>query len=355
MGHESRRFLATRSRKQPAPLWSYEFLCQNHGDIMSCIILFIIIGLVFSFTNPISSLFMLPQYNETIISSTSNKTEILYSYGFFDVPNFLFYSIVWITIHALIQEYVLDKIQRKHHLSRTSMSKFFESGHLFLFSLYSAIHSLMIVYENNYIENPSQMWMNYPKSHRKIGISMKMFYLLQISYWIHQFPCFYFQKVKKDEMATRSAYSTAYLLLIMASYYMNFTKCAVLLLFFQYFILTLYHCGRICLLLGKKRRAFIFFVLYNIFFMITKILSVLTTILTFGNGLNINENNDDEEGNFNTTTKRFTILLIMTSMQIFQIMKFFMKLMSIYSIRYRKKKSFHDKNDCKEEEKSKNK
>uniref|UniRef100_A0A0K0E6V7 TLC domain-containing protein n=2 Tax=Strongyloides stercoralis TaxID=6248 RepID=A0A0K0E6V7_STRER len=356
MVHESRRFLANRSKKIPAPLWSYEFFCQNHGDMMSCIIMFAIIGLMFNLTNPISSLFLLPQYNETIVSPTAtNKTEIVYATGLYDIPNFIFYSIVWITIHALIQEYVLDKIQRKYHLSRTSMSKFFESGHFFIFFAYSTLHSFSIIYENNYIYNLSQMWINYPQNHRKIGINIKMFYLLQISYWIHQFPCFFFHKVKRDEIPTRCAYSAAYLLLIIASYYMNFTKCATLLLFLQYLILTLYHYGRISLLLGKKKKACIIFTTYNILFIITKIISFSVTIYTFGNGLDANENNNDKEGNFNTKKKRFAILLIMTSVQIFQVMKFFLKLMSIYSIKYNMDKSFQDRDDYNDEGKSKNK
>uniref|UniRef100_A0A0N5A323 TLC domain-containing protein n=1 Tax=Parastrongyloides trichosuri TaxID=131310 RepID=A0A0N5A323_PARTI len=354
MGHESRRILANRIKKPPAPLWSWEFFCQNHGDIMSCILMFIIIGFMFGLTNPISSVFVLPQYNETIISPIDNiTTEVVYSYGLYDIPNFLFYTIFWITIHALIQEYIFDKVQRRNHLSRTSMSKFFESGHLVTFFAYSAIHSLVLLYENNYINNPSQMWIDYPKNHKKIGLNMKMFYLLQISYWLHQFPCFLFQRIKRDEMATRGVYSMAYLILIMASYYMNFTKSAVLLMFLQYFVLTFYHYGRVSLLLGKRNRASISFALYNLTFILTKFFSVSVIIFTFGSGLESHRHDEIEEGNYNTSTIRFIILLIMTSMQIFQVMKFFMKIMAIYFDSYDKDKGTLDEDDSNEEGRAK--
>lgn len=69
------------------------------------------------------------------------EPEDYYRTGLKDVAAVTFYAIGWITVHAILQEYVLDKLQRKLHLSKTKMSKFAESGQLFVFTLYSVIHS----------------------------------------------------------------------------------------------------------------------------------------------------------------------------------------------------------------------
>ncbi len=41
---------------------------------------------------------------------------------------------------------------------------------------------------------------------------------MQIAYWLHQFPEFYFGKVKRDEIRTRCVYIVLYLLYIGAAY-----------------------------------------------------------------------------------------------------------------------------------------
>lgn len=73
--------------------------------------------------------------------SFASEPQMYYRTGLKDVAAIAFYAVGWITVHAILQEYVLDKLQRKLHLSKTKMSKFAESGQLFVFALYAAIHS----------------------------------------------------------------------------------------------------------------------------------------------------------------------------------------------------------------------
>ncbi|MCP9265832.1 Translocating chain-associated membrane protein 1 [Dirofilaria immitis] len=206
---ELRRSMGGRGKKTSPPFLSHEFIIQNHGDIMSCLLM----G-----TSAFASIFIVPQYNDTfpltldsgMLCSIQNNEEIVDSgkrYWFFqnqvdpsihaglvplncshgrcecikeiiknthfafkdrsqaqayyrtgmkDIAAVAFYAIGWITIHAILQEYVLDKLQRKLHLSKTKMSKFAESGQLFV------LHYILLY--------------------------------TAIAYWLHQFPEFYFQK-----------------------------------------------------------------------------------------------------------------------------------------------------------------
>ncbi|VDM30098.1 unnamed protein product [Toxocara canis] len=44
---ESRRVVGGRGKKASPPFLSHEFIIQNHGDIMSCILMVVIVGLLF--------------------------------------------------------------------------------------------------------------------------------------------------------------------------------------------------------------------------------------------------------------------------------------------------------------------
>jgi translocating chain-associated membrane protein 1 len=70
MGVETRRAIG-KSKKASPPYFSHEFIITNHGDIMSCILMFIVIGLMFQVTLPFSQLLIVPQYNTTFENNTA--------------------------------------------------------------------------------------------------------------------------------------------------------------------------------------------------------------------------------------------------------------------------------------------
>lgn len=52
---ELRRVMGGRTKKNSPPIFSHEFIIQNHGDIMSCILMIFIVGLIFQ----VSQIFVL--------------------------------------------------------------------------------------------------------------------------------------------------------------------------------------------------------------------------------------------------------------------------------------------------------
>ena len=46
----------------------------------------------------------------------------------------------------------------------------------------------------------------------------KFYFIIQLAYWVHNFPELYFQKVKKEEMSARIQYTLLYLVFIAAAY-----------------------------------------------------------------------------------------------------------------------------------------
>ncbi|KHN80110.1 Translocating chain-associated membrane protein 1 [Toxocara canis] len=144
---ESRRVVGGRGKKASPPFLSHEFIIQNHGDIMSCILMVVIVGLLFQATSSFASIFVVPQYNETFALTPDSEPAPYYRTGLKDIAAIAFYAVGWITLHAILQEYIFDKLQRKFHLSKTKMSKFAESGQLFVFAVYSAAHAGYVLHD----------------------------------------------------------------------------------------------------------------------------------------------------------------------------------------------------------------
>ncbi|ELK02368.1 Translocating chain-associated membrane protein 1 [Pteropus alecto] len=146
-----------KSTKSP-PILSHEFILQNHADIVSCVAMVFLLGLMFEITAKAAVVFVTLQYNVTRPAAEEQATESasLYYYGIKDLATVFFYMLVAIIIHAIIQEYVLDE---------------------------------------NYISDPTILWRAYP--HNLMTFQMKFFYISQLAYWFHAFPELYFQKTKK--------------------------------------------------------------------------------------------------------------------------------------------------------------
>ncbi|NWH32648.1 TRAM2 protein, partial [Chloropsis hardwickii] len=189
-------------------------------------------------------LFILPQYNVSVPTAalTWKSFEpwrsdpcfglfppgelVQYHYGLKDLVTILFYIFIAIILHAVVQEYALDKINRRLHLSKVKHSKFNESGQLVAFHLTSVIWCLYVVVTEGYISNPRSLWENYP--HVYLPYQVKFFYLCQLAYWLHALPELYFQKVRKEEIPRQLRCIALYLLHIAGAYLLNYNVQACL-------------------------------------------------------------------------------------------------------------------------------
>ncbi|KAK6060428.1 Longevity-assurance protein, partial [Cooperia oncophora] len=248
----------------------------------------------------------------------------LYRNGPADIFTILFYAVAWVVVHAVIQEYFLDKLQRKARLSKVKTFKFTESGHMSLFALYSACHAAYVIMDfvQNYTD-VKRIWLGYPEEHRWMNLNMKLFAILQISYWIHQFPEFYFQKMKADEIRQRTVLSLLHICFISAAYIMNFMRFAVVLLALEYASQTIFHFSRLLHFLEKKKIAKrITLCRYRGHHV--RLASSVLTVMTFWYGLRQSESAyiDVASGNYNTAYVRLNCLLVVLSLQLFQLWNF---------------------------------
>ncbi|XP_025071494.1 translocating chain-associated membrane protein 2 isoform X4 [Alligator sinensis] len=186
-------------------------------------------------------IFILPQYNISV--PTADGELVHYCYGLKDLVTILFYIFIAIILHAVVQDYALDKISRRFHLSKVKHSKFNESGQLVAFHLTSMIWCLYVIVTEGYFSNPRSLWENYP--HVYLPFQVKFFYLCQLSYWLHALPELYFQKVRKEEIPRQLQYICLYLVHIAGAYLLNLTRLGLILLLLQYVAEFLFHMARL--------------------------------------------------------------------------------------------------------------
>ncbi|KAK6111116.1 TRAM1-like family protein [Brugia pahangi] len=304
---------------------------------MSCLLMIVVVGLLFQGTSAFASIFIVPQYNDTFPLTLDSEPQTYYQTGLKDVAAILFYAVGWITIHAILQEYVLDKLQRKLHLSKTKMNKFAESGQLFVFTLYSVMHSGYIMHDLRLHLDLTKLWIGYPEVHRHMTLHLKLFFIFQIAYWLHQFPEFYFQKVRKDEIQPRTLYSIIFLFFTIAAYSLNFNRLTLALLFMEYVSQNVFHLTRLFHFAEKWNIAKTGFKIWNIVFVLVRLASAVLAVLTLWYGLRSNETPyiDSVNGNFNTAFIRLNSLLCVLALQLYMLWNFVL----FHVRRYREKHS----------------
>ncbi|CAG5127943.1 unnamed protein product [Candidula unifasciata] len=302
-----------KTSKSPS-IFSSEFIIQNHSDIVSCVAMVFVVGLMFQATSRVAGLFVTLQYNQTV-NDSANVEHIVYSTGSRDLFTVFFYFLICIVIHAVIQEYVLDKLNRKMHLSKIKHSKFNESGQLLVFSLVSAVWGANIFFRENFVTSVNQLWEGYP--HNNLSFSVKFFFIIQLAYWLHNYPELYLQKVRKEEIFGRLQYTTLYLIIISAAYFLNFTRVALCVLVLHYVVEFIYHVALLSHFSEKRDIASSIFTVFDIFFVVVRLGTITLAVLTFWYGLAQSSQPviDVVAGNYNTYLIRINCLAALCLIQ----------------------------------------
>ncbi|XP_064875317.1 translocating chain-associated membrane protein 1-like 1 isoform X1 [Oncorhynchus nerka] len=311
-----------KTNKNP-PVLSHEFIIQNHADIVSCVAMVFLLGLMFEVTSKVAVLFITVQYNVTISENEGLSEESVvnhFHHGLKDLATIFFYMLVAIIIHAIIQEYVLDKINRKMHFSKTKHSKFNESGQLSAFYLFSFGWGTSILMSENFLSNPVSLWDGYP--HTLMPFQMKFYFISQMAYWLHALPEIYFQKTKKEDIPRQLVYISLYLVHIAGAYILNLNRLALVLLVLHCFVELLFHVSRLVYFSNEKRQTG--FSIWAVLFVLGRLLTLSLSVLTVGFGLSNADQQglDLANGNFNVLIVRITVLATICVTQAFMMWKF---------------------------------
>jgi len=307
-----------RTTSKNPPIFSHEFIIQNHADIVSCVAMVFVLGLLFQLTSSVASLFIVLHHNATSSDPQTQGLDsepILYVYGWKDSCAIFFYFLIAIVMHAILQEYVLDKMNRKLHLSKVKHSKFNESGQLLAFYLVSVLWGGDIIFRDRLLVYVWGLWEGYP--HALLPFMSKFFFLTQISYWLHCFPELYFQRVKREEWLSKIQLPILHLAFIIPAYLLNFTRVATCLLVLHYISESLFNGARLLHFSGRTKTSAEVFLGANVLFLVVRLLSIILSVLTFWYGLALGpqEGWDFNKGSFNTTLVRLNCLLAVCLLQ----------------------------------------
>lgn len=298
--------------KSSPKFFSSDFLIQNHTDISLCALVLILVSLLFEPISKHTLRFVSLQYNVTDLTNTPQKTEdglpiVLYTYGFNDIFCVLFGTTICIVIHGIVQQYLLDKSSRKLHLSKIKHSKFNESGQLLAFYCCSILWALDLIRRDRYSQRSWSQTIGGSQNEMSYGV--KLFYVIQISYWIHCLPMYFFERTKKEDILARSTYVGLYLAVLIGSYLFGITRFSLILLVLHYCSEALFHYARISYF-KQNRISSIAFKIWNVVFLIARICSITLSILVFYLEFGV----DDSVHSLNIFT-RFAILAIVFAIQ----------------------------------------
>lgn len=309
-----------RTNTKNPPMFSHEFVIQNHADIVACVAMVFVVGLMFQVSSPLASLFIALHHNATVpvpVGPTGQTMDmVFYTNGLKDIPAIFFYLLIAVVMHQIVQEYLLDKINRKLHLSKIKNAKFNESGQLLSFYLVSIVWAVDIIWREN-LFSIRLLWEGYP--HVYMTFMFKFFFIVQIAYWLHIFPELYFQKVKREDMAARIQYASLYLAFIVGAYVFSYTRVALCLLVLQYVVEALFHASRLLAYADKGDVARPLYKLHNGLFVLGRLGSISLAVLTFWYGLALAPADrqviDLSQGNFNTFFFRLNALVAVCLLQ----------------------------------------
>jgi len=298
------------SNKNP-PILSHEFVIQNHADIVSCVAMVFVVGLMVQATSPIASIFIALQHNVTQAGEIP-----LYTPGAKDWAGIFFYSMICIVLHAIIQEYVLDKISKKLHLSKSKLAVFSSSGQLAIFYLVSSAWGIDIALRERYLDI-SRLWADYPAP---MPFLLKLFIIIQLAYSVHELPELYFQRTKREEYLSKAIHSLASLVFVYIPYVLNFNRLLVCLLILHHASEFICHGAQVIQTIDKDEKFTKVTRLGSVALQIlARLGSIILAVITLWYGLALGEQKqlDIQTGYFNILPVRLALLGSVLLLQVY--------------------------------------
>merc|ERR1712013_673685 len=199
---------------------------------------------------------------------------------------------------------ILDKFNKRLHLSKTKHSKFNDSGNMLPFYILSIGVAVDQVQKLELFQNFSKLWEDYPV--QQMSFMVKFYFILQIAYWLHCFPELYFMKTRREEIQEKVTTYFLYLVFIVGCYVCSGTHIGLILLAIHYIPEAVFNMARIIHCAGKTEIYQHAFLLWAVTFVLARIatISITIVIVWFGLGRHDISKIDMASGNFNTQSFR---------------------------------------------------
>ncbi|RDD42117.1 Translocating chain-associated membrane protein 1-like 1 [Trichoplax sp. H2] len=318
--------LHKKSSKASPPVLSHDFVIENHADILSVVCIIIVCGLLFKVTNPFCSSFVSLQYNITHYNNeTGRAISTAFTYGLRDLLTVFFFTLMVIIFRAVEQEYVIDKFIKKTRLSKVKQHKYVESCNLFVFYIVSVAYGVDILTKERWVLNDSihGLYKDYP--HTEMSFAVKMFYLLQFAFWLHNFCELYLLKAKKEEITPRVIFYSLNLIFTEAAYILNFSRLGLVCILGHYVVQIVFHASRLLVYFGKVKQGSSGLTVWSYLYPFIRFDTVALCGWIFLFALPGEESalTSTGQGNFNQPIVRYAAIGCISALQIYMLMKFY--------------------------------
>ncbi|XP_037960233.1 translocating chain-associated membrane protein 1-like 1 [Teleopsis dalmanni] len=278
--------LGRKTGSKNPPILSHEFVIQNHADIISCITMIFVVGLMDETTSPFASAFISLNHNVTgEIPTRENPLGKPFTYmaGIKDYCTVFFYTLTCIIMHAVLQEFVLDKISKKLHLSKFKLGMLNESGQLIAFYLLAFFWGANVVLNEGYFFKLSLLWDDFPN--HSMTFLHKFFFVILMAYYLHMLPELYFQKVKKEDQQPKIIHSISGFSVICLAYTLNFQRVALVLLTLHYLGEIVAHAFQLISVFDRNEKYTKFSIINSAVFVFVRFATLVLGVLTLYYGI----------------------------------------------------------------------
>lgn len=126
-----------------------------------------------------------------------------------------------------------QKIAKRLRQSKLKLQRFNDSFQLLVFYVMSFLWGLDVILREGYLGNVSALIANYP-AHPMIFLH-KLFFIIQMAYYLHLLPELYFQKVKKEDQQAKIVHAIVGFSFVSLAYFWGFQRVGIVALTLHYF------------------------------------------------------------------------------------------------------------------------
>lgn len=143
----------------------------------------------------------------------------------------------------------------------------------------SFLWGLDVILREGYIGKASLLWENYPE-HPMIFLH-KLFFIIQLAYYLHMLPELYFQKVKKEDQQPKIIQSIVSFSFVALAYYLNFHRIGLVLLTLHYLSEVISHVFVLIEIFDRDDKYVSLNIVSRIVFVFTRFATMVLSVLTF--------------------------------------------------------------------------
>lgn len=136
-----------------------------------------------------------------------------------------------------------------------------------------------VILREGYIGKAALLWENYPE-HPMIFLH-KLFFIIQLAYYLHMLPELYFQKVKKEDQQPKIIQSIVSFSFVALAYYLNFQRIALVLLTLHYLSEVISHVFVLIDIFDRDDKYVKLNIIGRIVFVFTRFATMVLSVLTF--------------------------------------------------------------------------